>query len=193
MFHQAFGLTLSIPDPEEVEKKFRDNNSEPFPFWTRLWPSSLALAQFISEKGDMFIDKSVLEFGAGIGLPSFVASRTARQVLVTDHDEDSVQWMEENIKVLGLGNVRSRRLDWIHFNEETADIILLSDVSYDPGSFDILCDLIRFFIGAGSTLLIAMPERIISSHFLTRIHEHVKFSRTIMVEEKTVIIACLRS
>jgi predicted nicotinamide N-methyase len=193
VFCEFNGMRIAVPEPQEVEQKFREDNSSPFPFWTRLWPSSYALAQYVEEEQDIFRDRSVIEFGAGIGLPSLVASRTASRVLSTDHDAESVKWMEWNIQMLGLANVRAKQLDWTDYAKEKADIVLLSDVSYDPGCFDVLSRLIHHFIGTGSLLIMAMPERIISSHFLGMIGEHVQFSKTTLVEEKTVIITRLGS
>ena len=66
-------ILLRIPDPEYVKQKYEDTRTihpdEPFPYWTRLWPSSIALSEFITDNRDYVRNKSVLEIGGGLGLP----------------------------------------------------------------------------------------------------------------------------
>src|SRR3954470_10502596 len=57
------------------------------PYGVALWPSAIALAEEIAGRADAFRDASVLELGAGTGLPGIVAATLGAQVVQTDSDE----------------------------------------------------------------------------------------------------------
>jgi len=69
------GLQLHVPDPDKVKPLYDQliaiNPQTAFPFWARIWPSSLALTSFLQKEPHWVSSKNVLEIGAGIGLPSF--------------------------------------------------------------------------------------------------------------------------
>lgn len=191
----AEGIELIAPDPVDVEsqyKNFAENGDYiPFPYWTRLWPSSLALTRYILSNAGMLVGRKVVELGAGLGLPSFVASRFSAEVIVTDHIPESILWMEENIRRLQLHNVRAAIMDWTEEVKLKADVVMMSDVSYDPEGFDDLMALIHHYLDEGSLLIIAIPERIISGSFYGLIEGYILDSTTYAIEEKRVVVASL--
>jgi predicted nicotinamide N-methyase len=81
-------IQLYIPDAAIVRElhaqHLKANAEARFPFWARLWPSAIALAEYISERSPAFAGKTVLEIAGGLGLPSLVASSFAREVMFTD-------------------------------------------------------------------------------------------------------------
>lgn len=191
----AEGLRIWVPDPLEVEDKYRDsaekNNWEPFPYWTRIWPSARAMVRYLKEHHLLLAGKSVVEWGAGVGLPSFVAAAHAREVLVTDYIPEAMFWAEENIQQLKLANVQTAIANWHKGPYPDADLALLSDVSYDPDSFEALRNLIQHYLNAGSAVIIALPERIISGKFFQTIEKDIRHSSTYLIEDRLVVLALL--
>jgi nicotinamide N-methyltransferase len=76
------------------------------PLWGHmLWNAGRVMADYLTEHAGQFVkDRYVLEFGAGAGLPSFVAAmKGAKRVVVTDYPYgDAVGNLAWNIEHCGL-------------------------------------------------------------------------------------------
>lgn len=192
---EAEGLRIIVPDPWEVEDIYRSsadkNEWSPFPYWTRLWPAAYAMTRYLREHADWLQNRSVIEWGGGVGLPSFVTARWAREVLLTDVIPEAMDWAEENLRNLNLDNVRCMVADWNIPDYPAADVVILSDVSYDPDSFDVLAKLINHYLDQDSRVIIALPERIISGKFYQMIEKSIVHSGTYLIEDRLVVVASL--
>ena len=182
-------LSILIPEPTSIkatyDKLVQKDANTPFPFWAKIWPSSIALSNFLQANSKLIENKKVLEIGAGIGLPSFSIATTASEVLITDHATDAVELMQENINYLNLVNMRSECIDWNNFPTHiTADTIILSDINYAPEQFEPLLNLLIRFIEEGSTLILATPQRIMGVSFIESIQHFIRHSETETVLEK---------
>ncbi|KIC90483.1 methyltransferase [Flavihumibacter sp. ZG627] len=180
----SFTTEIFMPDEEEVKKIYkREKSLHPdidFPFWTRLWPSAIALSIFLRENEEMVSGKTVLELGAGLGLPSVVAAAKALRVTGSDYIEAALETMVKSFSHHGFRNANSVRIDVKDYPEGLyADIVLLSDVNYDPGLFPGLIKLLDRFLENGSTIILSTPQRIMASAFieslLTKIKSHQLF------------------
>ncbi|KAJ8604537.1 hypothetical protein CTAYLR_000971 [Chrysophaeum taylorii] len=106
----------------------------------KLWDAAVALLAAL-ETTDSVRDKTVLELGAGTGAVGLACVRLgAARVLLTDH-RDVVPLLALNARLNNLGppTVEAIELDWTRENlpstttfPEAIDVILLSDVVYDP-------------------------------------------------------------
>jgi predicted nicotinamide N-methyase len=192
---EAEGLRLLVPDPWEVEDVYRNSADKdewfPFPYWTRLWPAAFAMTRYLREHAEWLKNKSVIEWGGGIGLPSFIAATWAREVVLTDLIPEAMTWAKENVRKLDLQNVQCRVADWNIPDFPPADIVILSDVSYDPDCFDVLAKLINHYLDQNSRVIIALPERIISGKFYQMIEKSIVHSGTYLIEDRLVVVASL--
>lgn len=175
------GLQLHVPDPDKVKPTYNQlkaiNPETPFPFWAKIWPSSLALAAFLHKEPHLIASKHVLEIGAGIGLPSFSISQEALSLVISDHSGEAVALMEKNIQNLGLSNAKAVYLDWNDFpSDHSADMVLFSDVNYDPEQFEALLTLVQQLLERGTKVVIATPERISAVSFAVQLDPFVAHS-----------------
>ena len=189
------GLQLNVPDPDKVKPIYDQlvaiNPDTAFPFWARIWPSSLALTAFLGKEPHWILSKHVLEIGAGIGLPSFSIAKDALSLLVSDHSSEAVALMEKNIQYLGLKNVRAMCLDWNDFPSDlSADTVLFSDINYEPEQFNALLNLIKQLLEKGATIVIATPERISAVSFAVQLEPYVTLSvlETVVNEDHRIDI-----
>jgi methyltransferase-like protein 23 len=65
---------------------FRDLR-ERLPYCVALWPCAIALPHELAADGGDLAGKTVLELGAGMGLPGIVAASLGAQVVQTDRHE----------------------------------------------------------------------------------------------------------
>jgi len=175
------GLQLHVPDPDQVKPIYDQliaiNPDTVFPFWAKIWPSSLALTSFLQKETQLIRSKHVLEIGAGIGLPSFSISREASSLVISDYSTEAVALMEKNIEYLVLQHAKAIYLDWNHFPSDlTADTVLFSDINYDPEQFEALLTLIKQLLEKGATVIIATPERISAVAFAVKLEPYVTSS-----------------
>jgi predicted nicotinamide N-methyase len=190
--------TLYIPDPDQVKPVYEQNLLEdpetPFPFWAKIWASSLALTSFLKNNQEWVKGKRVLEIGAGIGLPSFSIAHLAESVVISDHAAAAVELMEKNIRHLGLENITALCLDWNHFHGEIkAEVVLLSDINYAPEQFDPLLKLIQRFLAERSLVIIATPQRIMGVPFVEKLSCYIinRTEENIIEQETEVEISIL--
>ena len=180
--------TIHIPDPEKIKDTYvrlkSKDHTTPFPFWANIWPSAHALTIFLKHNTNLIESKSVLEIGAGIGLPSFSISDNASNLIITDHSADAIKLIRKNIDYLQLNNAEAMQLDWNNFPEDLiADTIILSDINYDPTQIEPLLKLIHYFLSKGSSIIISTPERITASSFAFSIQPLIKHSILQTVED----------
>lgn len=181
-------LAIYIPDYEQVKEVYEailiDHPAEPFPYWAKLWPSSIALVQYLKANTIWIEHKNVLEIGAGLGLPSFMIAGYANSVQVSDYAPEAVELLEKNIQHLQLNNVQAMELDWNNVPDSiNADVVLLSDVNYNPSQFNGLLQLITKLISEGTIVLLSTPQRIMASPFVNAIQQLVKQKHIELVNE----------
>jgi predicted nicotinamide N-methyase len=180
------GLSLYIPEPEKVKQHYEGliaiDPSTPFPFWAKLWASSIAMVTYLKSNPEYTNGKKVIEMGAGIGLPSFAIAKNAAQVIVSDHDEDAVELLKKNIALLGLRNIQAKRINWNELTEVLpANTLLLSDINYAPEQFASLQGLIKKYIAQGTQIIITTPQRIMGASFISSISPLIQNNQILQV------------
>ena len=183
-------LSLYVPDPELIKSTYEqllaNNTATHFPYWAKIWASSRALATFLHNEPRWIKDKSVLEIGAGIGLPTFNIAHQASSIIVSDYEPEAVALLEKNIQHIGLLNVKAMYIDWNQIPKNIhADIVLLSDINYVPDQFEILLQLIKQLLDQRTTIIIATPRRISATLFVEKLQPFVKHTCLQKVEEDT--------
>ena len=186
-------LSIYIPDYEQVriiyESLIKTDPTAPFPFWAKLWPSSTAIIQYLKANPDWVIGKNVLEIGAGLGLPSFLIADIAKTIQVSDYAPEAIELMETNIQQLPFTNIQAIQLDWNHVPDAIQpEIVLLSDVNYNPDEFDNLIALIKRFIEQGAVVILSTPQRIMASPFVNALQALIHHTQVELVEENEKFI-----
>ena len=159
----------------------------PFPFWAKVWPSSIALHDVLKAHPYLIQNKHVLEIGAGIGLPSLMMADIAKSIQISDFDKEAVALLQKNIEHLQLQNAQALQLDWNNMPENmNAEVLILSDVNYDPTQFETLTKLIDKFIHQGCTIILSTPQRIMASPFVQKLEASIKARHEVTVDENGV-------
>ena len=182
---------IYIPLYEGVQEVYKSllklNPTTPFPFWAKLWPSSIALLDVLKAHPYLIQNKHVLEIGAGIGLPSLMMADIAKSIQISDFDKEAVALLQKNIEHLQLQNAQALQLDWNNMPENmNAEVLILSDVNYDPAQFDVLIHLIDKFIHQGCTIILSTPQRIMASPFVQKLEASIKARHEVTVDENGV-------
>jgi hypothetical protein len=170
-----------------------------------VWDAGLILVEALSKNPSLVRGKRVIELGAGTGLVSTCAGALgASHVKVTD--------MEEHVPVLldtislnthfGLAHVRAEALQWgsTCMEIETWDVVLGSDIVYEPKCWDALLGTIRALSSEQTSVIIAHRPRHDDDHIfwdgLRRdyVVEKMEFCSTLfaLAVDVTIYVARLR-
>jgi predicted nicotinamide N-methyase len=182
---------IYIPAYEAVKTIYADllalDPATPFPYWAKLWPSSIALLDVLKAHPHLIQDKCVLEIAAGIGLPSLMMANIAKSIQISDYDKEAVALLQKNIEYLQLQNAEALQLDWNALPEAIyPEVIILSDVNYDPTQFVTLTKFIEKFIHQGSTVILSTPQRIMASSFVQKLEGYIIERHEALVDENGI-------
>jgi predicted nicotinamide N-methyase len=182
---------IYIPAYEAVKTIYADllalDPATPFPYWAKVWPSSIALHNVLQKHPILIKDKTVLELGAGIGLPSLMMAGFTKSIQISDYDKEAVALLQKNIEYLQLQNAEALQLDWNALPEAIyPEVIILSDVNYDPTQFVTLTKLIEKFIHQGSTVILSTPQRIMASSFVQKLEGYIIERHEALVDENGI-------
>lgn len=120
-----------------------------------LWESSLYLAEWMAGEGLAHLDlagKTVLELGAGTGLPGLAAAVLGASRVVLTDVAPLLPGLRANVEANGLeGRVEIRELRWGEEEVgEEVDVVLMSDVFFDPEEMEGLGRTLRGVWGEGT-------------------------------------------
>ena len=143
-------------------------HGQPAPYWARMWPSGLALADVAAGRDDLD-GARVIELGCGLGVPSIVAARAGASVLATDGSPDAVAYTAHNLAINDVtGDVAV--VDWRDsralVDGAPWDIVLAADVLYLRHNVDALLRLLPQLVDPDGVVLLADPSRAGGRDFL---------------------------
>lgn len=167
-------ISLFVPEPESVQAAYHADiaagRQVNFPYWAKIWPSAIALAKFLANRPDLYSGKTVIELAAGLGLPSLVTAKHAGKVITSDYIPAAVDVIKKSVIHNRYTKMEVLELDWNSLPEKLqGDLLLLSDINYDQAEFLRLKLLVEKFIGQGTTILLATPQRLTAKPFIAAI------------------------
>lgn len=166
-------ITVAVPDSEEVLDYYKANKEASY--WAQVWPAAIGLATFIQTHPDIVQSKKVVELAAGLGLPGLVAAQYASSVLITEKEALAIPFIYESVNQLGLNNVTVASLDWQQVHTvDLPDVVLLSDVNYEPAIFAELKEVIEWLLAKNVRVIISTPQRLVAKEFINSVLVYAK-------------------
>src|SRR5437868_1071885 len=102
------------------EQRFLSESRDSHPYGVALWASAIALAHEIESRAAEFRGRTVLELGAGTGLPGIVAASLGARVVQTDRHELALSVCrrngERNRGRAGVETIGYRIADWTRWD-----------------------------------------------------------------------------
>ncbi|CAB3403719.1 unnamed protein product [Caenorhabditis bovis] len=167
--------------------------------WKHTWPSANVLAQFICINEHLFKNRNILEIGSGAtGICGLTAAKLgANRVWLTDHPKigKALECLQgnvyknqvaENCVVTGLDWDDEESLRTVLNDIESLDLIIASDVFFDPSTFRglvrTIADLLNRFPAA--VVWFAYQERD-DNWTCARLFEHYSLEATLIRKVET--------
>jgi predicted nicotinamide N-methyase len=165
---QTFRLEC-ILDSEKLlntisESDFQED--ERLPYWAELWPSSLALAEYLLENRDLFVNKELLELGCGLGLGGMAAHTCGARVLFSDYETLALHFTQRNFHRNFKQLAQVTLLDWRNISLKCCfDIIIAADILYEVRLLLPVFNLLSRILLPGGLAIIAEPNRTVAQEF----------------------------
>nr|XP_033816995.1 methyltransferase-like protein 23 [Geotrypetes seraphini] len=126
-------------------------------YGTYVWPSAVVLAQYVWFHRRELTGKKVLEIGAGASLPGVVAAKCGAEVILSDHAElpQCLENCRQSCQMNGILGVPVTGFTWGDISPDLLaqpplDIILGSDVFYEPEDFEDVLSSVYFLMEKNS-------------------------------------------
>jgi len=144
---------------------------ERLPYWAELWPSAIALSQYIYTHPLQILGNSVLELGCGLGLASMaIACQQPERFLVSDYEQDALMLTAMNFELNRMPPPQSKLVDWRRpALNENFDVIIAADVLYEKRFFTPLIELVKTYLKPAGTLILAEPGRPVAGKFFSEL------------------------
>nr|XP_019966922.1 PREDICTED: methyltransferase-like protein 23 isoform X2 [Paralichthys olivaceus] len=118
-----------------------------------VWPCAVVLAQYLWTHRDELKDNTVLELGAGVSLPGVVAARCGAKVILSDSARTPL-CLENCKRSCDANNLRDVAVLGLTWGEVSPDLVLLprmdiilgSDVFYEPRDFEDVLVTVAFLL-----------------------------------------------
>jgi methyltransferase-like protein 23 len=130
------------------------------PYGVILWPAAIALAHDLAARADALPGRTLLELGAGTGLPGIVAASLGARVTQTDRLELALDVCRRNGARNGALHIRYRLADWTAWDDPARyDFIVGSDVLYAERLHPHLRAIFETSLAPGGRVLLSDPFR----------------------------------
>ena len=147
------------------ESRYLLSPEQILPYGTMLWASSIALAHHLASSDDI-VGRSVLELGAGTGLPGIVAAVSGASVMQTDINMVALELAHRNVELNAVHTVQQRVADWKQWeDDQTYDRILGSDILYSAEMHSHLKSIFVSNLAPDGRVVISDPFRASSLKF----------------------------
>jgi predicted nicotinamide N-methyase len=144
------------------------------PYFGVLWEAGIGLGQFLSTYDVK--NKSVLEIGCGLALPSFVVTRAGGNIIATDFHADVPLFLSVNQTKNNLP-FNYRVMNWRDEIERTKtdlgtfDLVIGSDILYESQHPKEVASALIAFLKPGGKIILADPGRAYIQQFVTAMKE----------------------
>ncbi len=166
---QLAGHEIDLLSPANADDLISEDDyvkDERLPYWADLWPSAQILAREV--RGMRLAGERVLELGCGLGLVAIGAAMAGADVTATDYYDDAILFARLNVAEATGKSVDVRMVDWSAMPPDLGrfDVVLTSDVLYEPRYALLVADAIVATLRRGGEAIVADPGRIACEDFL---------------------------
>ncbi|MBU1003292.1 MAG: 50S ribosomal protein L11 methyltransferase [Proteobacteria bacterium] len=154
------------------EDDFGDD--ERLPYWAALWPSSLALADWLGEHAERIRGRICLDMGCGLGLTAIVGASLGARVAAFDYELAPLTFAVGNAEANAVPQPLWLQMDWREpaVRPGCAEVIWGGDIVYETRFIEPVGRFLDVALAPGGVAWIAEPGRNIGPPFIRWMREH---------------------
>jgi predicted nicotinamide N-methyase len=168
---------IARPSGEGRDSLFEQAKADPerqMPYWAKVWPSGVALADVVAERAAEVRDRQVLELGAGLGVTACTVLEEGGRLITADYSLLPLALCRLN-GLLNTGRAPgSTCFNWrdeaqvrdVLRRHPSIGLILAADVLYEFRDIQPLIDVIERLLAPAGSLWLAEPVRRTAQRFL---------------------------
>ena len=166
-----------------------------FPLWAKVWPASVLLAEWVAQlKPDP--QKTLLEIGGGLGLPSIVAASCGHRITLSEANTDALRFARASAGLNRAAPLRLVAHDWRRPGEiGRFDLLIGSEVVYREDDVLPLMNVFDACLAPGGQIVLAGEIRRTTGIFLKTLSETYDIGvqrKRLRSEDETIEIALFR-
>ena len=145
---------------------------EILPYWTELWPSSIALCSWLLQMRGTIKGHICLDVGCGLGLTALVAQWLGARVLALDYEPEALRYARENAAHNEVASPLWTAMDWRRpaLVPRCVRYLWGGDIMYETGFASPLLDFMEYTLAPGGRAWMAEPCRSVYDAFLSALH-----------------------
>lgn len=170
--------TIHIPTDASRDRMFEEAQKDPdktMPFWSRIWPSGVGLADAVLRRSDQVAGLRVLELGCGLGTTATAALEAGARLVVADYSTLPIAFCRYNA-LYNTGRAPSSiQFNWRHPSSHAMaraesgggfPLILAADLLYESRDIEPLLAIVERLLAPDGMLWLAEPGRRTAQRFL---------------------------
>ncbi len=144
---------------------------ERLPYWTELWPSSVALCGWLEKQKERIQGKCCLDAGCGLGLTALVGSWLGAKVIALDYEEEALHFAHKNAIVNAIAQPLWAVMDWRKpaLKKHSVDFLWGGDIMYERSFVHPVLNFIEYALAKDGVAWIAEPCRSVYEFFRAEI------------------------
>lgn len=183
----AAGRDWVLQRPENLEELWDNITNDEFaederlPYWVELWPSSIALADWLYTNKDSLKGSTCLDLGCGLGLTALVASALGAQVVAIDYEFDALRYARRNAVANAVPQPVWAVMDWRSpaIKKQAFDYIWGGDIMYERRFVTPVLDCLLYALKPGGKIWLAEPNRNVYDDFKRALLNNGKRSKKV--------------
>lgn len=150
-----------------------DFDDERLPYWTELWPASVALCQWLQEQRSTIAGKRCLDLGCGLGLTALVGQWLGARVLAMDYEQEALNFAALNAQHNAVPSPLWAVMDWRHpaVAAGSIDVLWGGDIMYETRFVAPVLSFLEHSLAPQGRAWVAEPGRRVYDAFRTALHQ----------------------
>ena len=148
------------------------DDDERLPYWTELWPASIALCSWLFQMREAIRGRICVDIGCGLGLTALVAQWLGARVLAMDYEPEALRFARENAVHNEVASPLWTAMDWRKpaLAPHCARYLWGGDIMYESRFAAPVLDFIEHTLAPGGCAWVAEPCRSVYDVFHSVLH-----------------------
>lgn len=146
----------------------RNFEDERLPYWTELWPSSVALAEWLALRREEIAGRPCLDLGCGLGLTALTGQWLGARVTAVDYEEAALGFARQNACLNQVPQPLWTLMDWRRPAIRAGSMARIwgGDIMYETRFVTPVLGFLKHALAPDGAVWVAEPGRSVYEAFL---------------------------